>query len=137
MHRIALVAVPPVGAFELSIPDLLFGGVTIDGDAAYATHTCTTQPGTVATRGGFDVVVTRGLDAIAQADTVVVAGTGARDEFAPELLSALQDAAACGARMASICTGVVVFADAGLLDGRCVTTHWRYVDGLSRAFPRV
>jgi transcriptional regulator GlxA family with amidase domain len=137
MHRIAVVAVPPVGAFELSIPDLLFGGVSIDGHAAYATHTCTTQPGVVAARAGFDVVITRGLDTIAQADTVVVAGTGARDDFAPELLSALRDAAARGARVASICTGVFVLAKAGLLDGRCVTTHWRYARELSETYPRL
>ena len=136
MHHIAVVAVPPVGAFELSIPDLLFGGVDIDGRPAYAIHTCTTVPGAVATRGGFDVVVTR-LDTITKADTVVVAGTGAREDFAPELLSALQQAAARGARMTSICTGVFVLATAGLLDGRCVTTHWRYADELSQAFPQV
>lgn len=137
MHQIAVVAVPPVGAFELSIPDLLFGGVEIDGRPAYAIHVCTTQPGWVATRGGFDVVVTRGLDAIIEADTVMVAGTGAREEFAPELLSALRDAAARGARITSICTGVFVLAGAGLLDGRSVTTHWRYAGELSEAFPRV
>lgn len=137
MHGIAVVAVPPVGAFELSIPDLLFGGVEIDGHAAYAIRTCTMRPGAVATRGGFDVVVTRGLDAIADADTVVVTGTGARHDYAPELLCALQDAAARGARMASICTGAFVLAKAGLLDGRTVTTHWRYADELSAAHPRV
>ncbi|MDT5066283.1 MAG: hypothetical protein QOK02_2438 [Mycobacterium sp.] len=137
MHQIAVVAVPPVGAFELSIPDLLFGGVEIDGSPAYAIHACTTQPGWVATRGGFDVVVTRGLDAITEADTVMVAGTGAREEFAPELLSALRDAAARGARITSICTGVFALAAAGLLDGRSVTTHWRYASELSEAFPWV
>jgi transcriptional regulator GlxA family with amidase domain len=137
MHHIAVVAVPPVGAFELSIPDLLFGGVDIDGRPAYAIHSCTPAPGAVATRGGFDVILTRGLDTITKADTVVVAGTGAREDFAPELLSALQEAAARGARMTSICTGVFVLATAGLLDGRCVTTHWRYADELSQAFPQV
>jgi transcriptional regulator GlxA family with amidase domain len=49
----------------------------------------------------------------------------------------LQDAAARGARMTSICTGAFVLAKAGLLDGRCVTTHWRYADELARAFPQV
>ena len=137
MHRVAVVAVAPVGAFELSIPDLLFGGVEVDGRPAYAVRTCTARPGAVATRGGFDVVVADGLDAIAEADTVVVAGTGARDDYAPKLLSALRDAAARGARQASICTGAFVLARAGLLDGRTVTTHWRYAKELSAAYPRV
>jgi transcriptional regulator GlxA family with amidase domain len=137
MHQIAVVAVAPVGAFELSIPDLLFGGVVVDGRPAYATRTCTSRPGAVATRGGFDVLVTHGLGTIARADTVVVVGTGARDDFAPELLAALRKASARGARMASICTGVFVLAAAGLLDGRCVTTHWQYARELAEAFPQL
>src|SRR5258705_2800705 len=137
MHQIAVVAVAPVGAFELSIPDLLFGGVVVDGRPAYATRTCTSRPGAVATRGGFDVLVTHGLGTIARADTVVVVGTGARDDFAPELLAALRKAIALGARMASICTGVFVLAAAGLLDGRCVTTHWQYARELAEAFPQL
>jgi len=137
MHQIAVVAVAPVGAFELSIPDLLFGGVVIDGRPAYSTRTCTTRPGPVATRGGFDVLITHGLDAIARADTVVVTGTGARQDFAPELLAALRKASGRGARIASICTGVFVLAAAGLLDGRCVTTHWQSARELSEAFPQL
>ena len=137
VHRVAVVAVPPVGVFELSIPDLLFGGVSVDGRNAYSTITCTASPGTVVTRGGFDVVIARGLDTLAAADTVLVVGTGARAGFPSELMSALQDAAARGARMASICTGAFVLASAGLLDGRTVTTHWQSARELAESFPKI
>jgi transcriptional regulator GlxA family with amidase domain len=37
----------------------------------------------------------------------------------------------------TICSGVFVLAAAGLLDGRRVTTHWRYVERLKQRYPRV
>ena len=39
--------------------------------------------------------------------------------------------------MASICTGSFILAQAGLLDGRRATTHWRQTGLLSRAFPHI
>ena len=41
-----------------------------------------------------------------------------------------------GARVASVCVGAFFLGAAGLLDGRTVTTHWRRVDELRRAFPK-
>ena len=40
-------------------------------------------------------------------------------------------------RVASVCTGAFILAHAGLLDGKNVTTHWKYAALLQRLFPRV
>ena len=40
-------------------------------------------------------------------------------------------------RVASICTGIYALAQTGLLDGRCVTTHWRFARDVARRFPRL
>ena len=42
-----------------------------------------------------------------------------------------------GSYIATMCTGAFVAAQAGLLDGRCATTHWVFSDQFSRRFPKV
>ncbi len=48
----------------------------------------------------------------------------------------LHRALACGARIASVCTGAFALAKAGLLDGRQCTTHWKVVARLQAEHPR-
>ena len=40
-------------------------------------------------------------------------------------------------RIASVCTGVYASAPTGLLDGRRVTTHWRFARDLAQRYPRL
>jgi transcriptional regulator GlxA family with amidase domain len=56
--------------------------------------------------------------------------------FPGELLAALGRAVDRGAWVLSVCSGVFVLGEAGLLDGRRCTTHWRHAAELSRRFPR-
>lgn len=44
---------------------------------------------------------------------------------------------AAGATVASVCSGSLLLAEAGLLDGYEATTHWAFADMLARAYPRV
>ncbi|MBA2624713.1 MAG: DJ-1/PfpI family protein, partial [Acidimicrobiia bacterium] len=52
-------------------------------------------------------------------------GQGTRPQLGDESIrSRLRSAADGGALLTSVCTGALVYADAGLLDGRPATTHW-------------
>jgi transcriptional regulator GlxA family with amidase domain len=65
---------------------------------------------------------------------VVPGGEGTRDPE-PELINWLRRHAAGMARITSVCTGAFLLAEAGLLAGRRVTTHWSASDALARRFP--
>lgn len=136
MHRVAVLALDGVVAFDLSVPAQIFGHV--DERARYKLRLCGAETGPVPTSTGFDVVATHGLEALARADTVVVPGIGDRERARPEpVLAALRAADERGARIVSICTGAFVLAQAGLLDGRRAATHWRDAAALARLFPAV
>jgi transcriptional regulator GlxA family with amidase domain len=137
MHRVAVVAVPPATTFDLSIPELVLGETAIDGRAGYQVRVCTGCPGPIATGGSLQVTIPHGLEAIEDADTVIVTGTGAREDVDPRILTALRRASAAGKRIASICTGAFVLAQAGLLEGRSATTYWAKSEEFTSRFPSV
>ncbi|MYV56936.1 helix-turn-helix domain-containing protein [Streptomyces sp. SID3212] len=130
-HRVAAVVVPPVLGFDVSIPLMVFHSVPF-----YDVRVCTVRPGPMPTVGGPAIVVPDGLDAVEGADTVIAIGSGG-EPAPPEALDALRKAAAGGARIASLCTGAFVLAQAGLLDGLRATTHWGMAGDLAGRFPSV
>jgi transcriptional regulator GlxA family with amidase domain len=55
----------------------------------------------------------------------------------PEVAAWLAARHAEGAVIASVCSGSVLLAEAGLLDGREATTHWAFAEGYARSYPAV
>lgn len=72
-------------------------------------------------------------------DTLIVAGgPGAESgSYDPRLVQWVAKKATEARRVASICTGAFLLAEAGLLDGKEAVTHWLFCDRLEREYPKV
>jgi transcriptional regulator GlxA family with amidase domain len=70
-------------------------------------------------------------------DTLIVGGNVEVAATSPAVIAFVAAAAKTSRRISSICTGVFVLADAGVLDGRRVTTHWLFTEEFRSRFPKL
>ncbi|MFD1536350.1 GlxA family transcriptional regulator [Nonomuraea guangzhouensis] len=137
MHTVAVLALDQVVAADMATPIEVFGRARLaDGRRPYRVQVCAATPQVVSET--FTLIAPYGLEALREADTIVVPGCS--DQAAPpcpEVLDALRAAAAAGTRIASICAGAFTLAAAGLLDGLSATTHWVAAGRLAELFPLV
>lgn len=138
-HQVAILAYDRLCTFEFGCAVELFALQRPELGVDWYRHAvCAAEPGPLRAMGGIRVEAPHGLAMLRRAQTLVVPGWRDADEVPPEpLLKAVRAAAARGARVCSICSGVFVLAHAGLLDGRRATTHWRYAERLQQRFPAI
>lgn len=77
------------------------------------------------------------LDPNLPRDTVMITGRGNNREEADAVVAWMRKAAPNVGRIVSVCGGALLLAEAGLLDGRRATTHWRMLDEMHERFPEV
>jgi transcriptional regulator GlxA family with amidase domain len=104
-----------------------------DGTDPVDLVTVTRTPGPVTCAKGLRVLADHTWDDLGPVDVLVYpGGVGTRahlgDDDVHAWLHGLRDA---GTLLVSVCTGSLVYADAGLLDGRPATTHWGSLDRLA------
>jgi len=137
-HRVVALILPPQSTFELACAAEVFGVRRPGIPAHYEFAVCAEQPGAIQTLAGYAVVVPNGLPMLQSADTIVIPGWQLRHQRAsPAVIEAVQAAHRRGARIVAICAGAFLLAQAGLLDQRRATTHWRMAADLQAGFPNV
>jgi transcriptional regulator GlxA family with amidase domain len=138
-HHVVALALPGVVTFDLGCAIQVFAHApnAAGGPGLYDFTVCGPGGRRARTSDGFSLVLDRGLDALAEADTVVVPGYVPWSEPPPRAaVRALAAAGSRGARVMSICIGAFALGHAALLDGRRATTHWAAAPLLAEQFPQ-
>jgi transcriptional regulator GlxA family with amidase domain len=93
----------------------------------------------VVATGGLRVIPDATLDTCPPFDVLVVpGGWGTRKEIGNQrVLTSIGERAKEVETLTSVCTGAMLLGQAGLLDGRRATTHWRSLDWMRQSFPAV
>ncbi len=136
LRSVAVLLLDELAVFEFGVLCEVFGlDRTDDGVPRLDFRVCGVRAGEpVSTTTGVRIAPEHGLDGLRGADLVAVPATSLRD-YPPEALAALRDAAAAGATLLTVCSGVFVLGAAGLLDGRRCAAHWKNVDELRARHP--
>lgn len=112
-------------------------GVSEEG--VYSIKLLAAEPGPVATLFGVKIIADEAYgDPSAEFDTLLIPGGDTTAALAnPRLLAWIRTMEARVQRLASVCTGAFVLAEAGLLQGRKATTHWDYCKQLAADYPGI
>ena len=105
---------------------------------AYELTTLANARGPVASSSGVSMNATSFAEAPALDTLVIAGGDGTRQAFRdPEILRFVRAAAPKVRRIASVCSGAFILAEAGLLDGKRATTHWGRTAQFATLYPQV
>ncbi|SEM46811.1 GlxA family transcriptional regulator [Streptacidiphilus jiangxiensis] len=138
-HRVVVIVDENSNPFELGCAIEVFGLPRPElGRELYDFRLCSPEPRTLMRDGFYTLTGVADLDAAEEADTLIVPN---RPDIEvprrPALLDAVRRAHGRGARLVGFCSGAFTLAEAGVLDGRRATAHWRWAEAFRARFPAV
>jgi transcriptional regulator GlxA family with amidase domain len=138
MRTVLIVLFDGVQSLDVTGPlEVLAHAFAPGGEPAYEVRTASLHRQQARTSSGLRLVPDEALASLrgAAPDLLIVPGGPAARHPDPQLVSWLRDNARHARRLASVCTGAFLLAEAGLLSGRRVTTHWAYCAKLAGKYP--
>ncbi|NNH72292.1 helix-turn-helix domain-containing protein [Nocardia uniformis] len=141
LSKVAVVLNTRLAMFEFGVVCEVFGlDRTMDGLPAFDFKVCGLEPGKPlrSSTPGITVTPEYGLEELRDADLVCIPAYPFVESQAidPRILEAVRDASEHGATVLTVCSGAFLAGEAGLLDDRKCTTHWKYVDALAQRYPK-
>lgn len=142
-RTVLLFSFPRMQTLDLVGPLEVFASASLvlaaNGRNGYRTVVVSTDGEPVTTSSGLAFASTRLPDPHRPVDTVLLpGGAGVHEARAnPQTVDWIKAVAAHSRRVASVCTGAFLAAQAGLLEGCVATTHWGSADRLANEFPSI
>src|SRR5256714_12208993 len=140
--RVGLIGYEQANALDLAGPTEAFASAVRDNgkgklERCYETVVLGLTKRSFATESGLVFVPATTLEIAPKLDTLIVpGGCGLRRPAVNRKVAGwVRDRVQTARRVASVCTGIYGLAATGLLDGRNVTTHWRFAADAARQFP--
>jgi len=144
MRTVLMVLFDEVQSLDVTGPLEVFTGANTwrtgrGGGPVYDVRTASPGGRPVRTSSGLRVTPDEDLRraGAGRLDLLIVPGGEGSRRGDPELVAWLRAHARRAGRLVSVCTGAFLLAEAGLLDGRRVTTHWAYCATLARKYPAI
>jgi transcriptional regulator GlxA family with amidase domain len=140
MKSVVIITPPGGHSLETAGPSDVFAEAMeqAPGRAEYQMRVMAIDPGPILCASGLRILPDRTIhDPDEPIDTLIVAGPRIIPKLpvSPALLAWLRRRTPTIRRYGSLCTGAFLLGEAGLLDGRRVTTHWRYAADLVSTYP--
>ncbi|MFF8970953.1 GlxA family transcriptional regulator [Streptomyces sp. NPDC014995] len=136
-RTVLVVLFDGVQSLDVTGPAEVFTGAETIAPGAYRIVTASWDGAAVRTSSGLALTPDGSLTDAPRPHTLIIPGGRGTRRPDPRLIGWVRERGPRAERLVSVCTGAILLAEAGLLDGRRATTHWAYCDTLARDHPAV